>query len=78
MQALQSRRHSAFEAMTNVAIGYGVAVASQLIVFPLFDIHIPFHDNLAIGAYFTVISLIRSYTVRRLFNAWHRASSKTG
>lgn len=31
-------------------------------------------DNLAIGGYFTVISLVRSYAVRRLFNrlhAWH-------
>ena len=65
----QTRLNSAFEAMVNVAIGYGVAVASQIAIFPLFGVHLPLADNLAIGAFFTVISLARSYAVRRLFNA---------
>ena len=64
---MQSRKHSIFESITNVAIGYGVAVASQLAVFPMFGIHIPLSDNLAIGAWFTVISIIRSYVVRRVY-----------
>lgn len=64
----QSRIHSAIEACANVAVGYGVALLSQLAVFPLFDIHIPFSSNLAIGAWFTVISLVRSYVIRRWFN----------
>jgi uncharacterized protein (DUF2062 family) len=55
------------ESVTNVAIGYGVAVASQLAVFPLFGIHVSLADNLAIGAWFTVISIARSYLVRRWF-----------
>jgi len=75
---MQSRRHSLLESVTNVALGYLVAVGSQLIIFPLFSIRIPLRDNFAIGAYFTVISLLRSYTIRRLFNAWHRVSAKTG
>ena len=66
---IQTRLNSAFEAMVNVAIGYGVAVASQIAIFPLFGVHLPLADNLAIGAFFTVISLARSYAVRRLFNA---------
>ena len=68
---MQSRLASFLESIVNIAIGYGVAVASQLAIFPLFGIHIPLSDNLAIGAWFTVISLIRSYVVRRAFNAWH-------
>jgi hypothetical protein len=51
-----------------------VAVASQIAILPLFGVHLPLADNLAIGGYFTVISLVRSYAVRRLFNrlhAWH-------
>lgn len=52
----------------NIFIGYVVAILSQLLVFPLFGIYIPFVDNLLIGLYFTVISLIRSYVLRRLFN----------
>ena len=68
---MQSRLASFTESIVNIAIGYGVAVASQLAIFPLFGIHIPLSDNLAIGAWFTVISLARSYVVRRVFNARH-------
>lgn len=64
----QSRFLSAIEACANTAVGYGVALLSQLAVFPLFDIHIPFSSNLAIGAWFTVISLVRNYVLRRWFN----------
>ena len=65
----QTRIHSLYESATNIFIGYTVAIASQLAVFPLFNINIPLSDNLAIGAYFTVISLIRSYVVRRWWNS---------
>ena len=65
---MQSRLHSLIESASNIAIGYLVALASQIAVFPMFDIHVSIGDNLAIGAWFTVISLIRSYAVRRLFN----------
>ena len=65
----QSRAMSAAESVANVAIGYGVAVASQIVILPLFGVHLALADNLAIGAWFTVISLARSYIVRRAFNA---------
>jgi len=64
----QSKKHSMIESLSNVAIGYSVALASQLAVFPMFDIHIPLSDNIAIGAWFTVISIARSYIIRRFFN----------
>lgn len=63
----QTRAMSAVESMVNVAIGYGVAVASQCLIFPIFGIYIPLSDNLLIGVYFTMISLARSYAVRRWF-----------
>ena len=63
----QTRVNSMIESLTNVGIGYCVAIASQLLVFPLFDINIPFSDNLLIGLYFTIISIARSYIVRRWF-----------
>lgn len=65
----QSRAASLVESATNIAIGYIVALASQLTIFPMFGVHLPLADNLAIGAWFTVISLARSYCVRRWFNA---------
>ena len=68
----QSRIMSAIESVASTAIGYGVALASQLAVFPLFGIHVTFADNLGISAYFTIISLIRGFVVRRVFNGWQR------
>ena len=65
--ARQSRRMSLTESFANVAIGYGIAVAAQVAVFPLFGIHIGLGDDLALGAVFTVISLVRSYALRRVF-----------
>lgn len=65
---MQTRAHSAIEACVNVAVGYIVAVLSQLLVFPLFGIIVPIGDNLLIGAFFTIISLVRSYALRRIFN----------
>jgi hypothetical protein len=69
---MQSRIQSMLEGWANVAIGYVVALLSQLAIFPLFGIHTPFTDNLLIGGYFTIISLARSYVVRCLFNRMHR------
>jgi len=64
---MQTRTHSLIESITNVGIGYSVAVLSQIAIFPLFDIHVSISDNLMIGAWFTVISILRSYAVRRWF-----------
>lgn len=61
----QSKKGSLLEAFINVAIGYGVAVASQIVIFPLFVA-----ENMAIGGFFTVVSIVRSYALRRLFNWW--------
>lgn len=64
----QTKKHSLIESFTNVAIGYGVALASQLLIFPLYGIDIPLSDNVVIGIWFTTISIIRSYVLRRMFN----------
>lgn len=64
----QSRIGSFVESLVNVAIGYLVALASQLVIFPVFGIHIPLADNMLIGAWFILISIVRSYCVRRIFN----------
>ena len=56
------------ESLMNIIIGYGIAIASQILVFPLFDIHVSLEANLLIGAWFTGISLVRSYIIRRWFN----------
>ncbi len=71
----QTRRGSLIEAGANILIGYGIAVGSQLVVFPWFGIHVSFSTNIWIGVWFTAISLVRQYVLRRWFNArLHRAS----
>lgn len=68
---MQSKRHSLIEAVANTFIGYWIAIATQMAVFPLFGIHVSFEQDLAIGLIFLVVSLIRGYLLRRLFNRWH-------
>jgi hypothetical protein len=60
---------SLVEAVANVAVGYGVAVATQLVVFPWFGLPARVSDALALGAIFTGISIARSFALRRLFEA---------
>ena len=66
---MQTRWQSFLEAVTNIVVGYALAVLTQIIVFPLFGLHASVGENLLIGGLFTCISLARSYVLRRLFNA---------
>jgi len=70
---LQTKLQTLVESVANVAIGYLVALAAQLMIFPLLGIAVSLSQNLVIGAFFTVVSIARSYCVRRAFNWLHRA-----
>lgn len=65
--ARQSRPISLLEAVANVVVGYGLAVATQMFVFPMFGLQASVSQNLLIGGLFTVVSICRSYCLRRLF-----------
>jgi hypothetical protein len=66
----QTRRHSALEAIVNTAVGYALAVLAQLLVFPQFGIALPLEHDLLIGGIFTMLSLIRGYALRWVFESW--------
>ncbi len=68
---MQSRLMSVIEAVANVLIGYLVAVAATSIVLPAFGYRVNAPDAFGISAVFTVVSLARSYALRRAFNWWH-------
>ena len=72
----QSRFMSLVEAIANVVVGYGIAVATQLVVFPWFGLPAHLDDALALGAVFTLVSLIRAFALRRLFEAVRLARSR--
>nr|WP_313415695.1 hypothetical protein [Brevundimonas diminuta] len=74
----QSRTMSLVESLTNVAIGYGIAVVTQILVFPLFGLSTTLADNMAMGAIFTVVSILRSYCLRRVFEAVRLRDGRTG
>ena len=63
----QSRGMSLVESVANVIVGYGVAVATQILIFPIFGLHTTLAQNLKMGLVFTVVSIVRSYVLRRLF-----------
>ena len=63
----QSRVMSFIESATNVVVGYVLAIATQLVVFPLFNIEAALGEHLAIGLIFLGVSLARGYLLRRLF-----------
>jgi hypothetical protein len=68
---------SAFEAVTNVAVGFSIAVLTQATVFPLFGIHATMGEHFAIGGVFTVVSVVRSYALRRFFEHMRVRSAAT-
>jgi len=67
---MQSRWMSLVESVANVLVGYIVAVVTQVLVFPLFGLNASVTQNLMIGLIFTGVSLVRSYLLRRAFEAW--------
>ena len=65
----QSRVMSLVESIANVAVGYGFAVVTQILIFPVFGLHTTLAQNLKMGAVFTVVSIARPFALRRFFEA---------
>lgn len=66
---MQSRLSSFIESMSNVLIGYVASLLVQLVVYPLFGATFTFAQNIQIGLIFMAVSIVRSYVIRRWFNA---------
>ena len=64
---MQLKRHSLFEAIVNILVGYTVNIIANLVVFPLWGWTISVRQSIEIGVIYTIISLIRSYCLRRVF-----------
>lgn len=66
----QTRKGSAAEAVINMLVGLTISMIANALVFPLYGFHPSLLDNIGITLIYTVISLARSYCLRRLFNRW--------
>ena len=56
------------ETMIDVGSGLLLSTLIQLYIFPFFDLHPTLLDSFNIAIIFTVISMLRSWTLRTIFN----------
>lgn len=64
----QTKLGSMLESWTNVAVGFAINYSGNIFILPLFGVNMTPHKALGIGMVFTVISVVRSYYLRRLYN----------
>ena len=67
----QSRLMSFVESLINILVGLGVAMVANAIILPLLGFPITLTDNAIIAAFMTVVSIARSFALRRVFEALH-------
>lgn len=73
----QTKLGSFIEACINILIGFSINYVMNLLILPLFGFHISLTDNLLMGLLYTIVSVARSYVVRRWFEARiHKAALK--
>jgi hypothetical protein len=75
---MQSRAMSALEALSNVLLGLVVATLIQLGAFPVIGVQATLKQHLMLSSTFTVVSIIRSYLLRRGFALLERAQPASG
>jgi hypothetical protein len=65
----QTRISSLIEAVINTAVGFVISLVLTAVVLPAYGHAVTLSQNLQITAIFTVASILRSYCLRRWFNA---------
>jgi uncharacterized protein YacL len=65
---MQSKKYSIIESVANTLIGLVTSFIIQLIIYPLLDIPVSIAQNIIITFVFLIVSIIRGYLIRRLFN----------
>lgn len=65
---MQTKLMSFVETVSSTVFGYIIALFATAIILPLFGFNSSGIQNVQIAAIFTVVSIIRGYVFRRLFN----------
>ena len=68
----QSKIESLIESIINTSLGFLVALITQILIYPLFDIDVTMGDQALLALIFTAVSLVRGYVVRRYFNTYFK------
>lgn len=71
MYAGQSKLHSMIEIVVSYIIGFAIAFFTQYLLLNALGFHASAKESFWITVVFTIISMIRSYFVRRMFNWFH-------
>jgi predicted membrane protein len=64
----QTKKQSLLESATNTAVGFIISLASTFVIFPLVGFESSFSKNLIVTLFFTIVSILRGYFIRRFFN----------
>ena len=65
---MQSKKYSIIESVANTLIGLVTSFIIQIIIYPLLGIPVSIGQNIIITFVFLIVSIIRGYLIRRLFN----------
>lgn len=72
----QPRRHSVAEVVASTCLGFEISYWLNYYLMPAFGHPITHEENFWITGIFTIVSLIRGYFLRRLFNRLHTFLTK--
>jgi len=65
---MQSKFQSAVEVISGLLIGFTVSVIAGRVLYPLYGLKVGLGANITLTLWFTGLSLVRGYLVRRAFN----------
>ena len=65
---MQTRKSSMLEVAMNLVTGFIVSWVLTMLILPFYGFHVTGGDSFSMTMIFTVTSMIRSYTWRRIFN----------
>ena len=66
---MQSKKQSLIESLTSTAIGIIIGILLNITILPIFGYPVSVVDSLWISIIFTIVSIVRSYIIRRWFNS---------
>ena len=69
---MQSKKQSLIASLTSTTIGIIIGIVLNLTILPIFGYPVSLSDSLWISVIFTIVSIIRSYIIRRWFNSKER------
>ena len=65
---MQSNKKSIIESLVNTISGLIIGLSIQLLMYPILEIEVTTQQNLLLTLVFFIVSVIRGYIIRMLFN----------